>query len=65
MVMHVGLVLECRTKYLDKKFKIVNLYGPFSDKKVFQEMFKEKGSMEGDNIIVDGDLNLKLNLREI
>jgi hypothetical protein len=46
-------------------FNIVNPYGPFSGMKVLWKMLKEKGSPKRDNIIIGGDLNLTLNLREI
>jgi hypothetical protein len=64
-VLNAGIEIEIRSKELGKVYIIINLYGPYGDKKPFWEGLGDSGIFTGENLIVGGDLNLTLNQREI
>jgi len=48
------------SKELGKVFNIINLYGPYSDRKALWENLILQGSLRRDSVIIGGDLNLTL-----
>jgi len=58
-------VLECKEKYLGKEFNIINLYGPYGDRKIFRDNIFYQYSLRGDNVIFGGDLKLTMKVRKI
>ena len=47
-----------------KRFMILNVYGPFYDRKTFWERLARSGNLDIPNMILGGDLNLTLNNNE-
>jgi hypothetical protein len=39
---------------LGRVFKIINLYGPYGERKIFWEGLKDSGLMQGDDVILGG-----------
>ena len=44
---------------------ILNVYGPFYDRKKFWENLKDFGALEVQNLILGGDLNLTMSSSEV
>jgi len=59
-VILAGIVVEGRLKELGKVFGIINLYGPYGDRKPFWEGLGDYGCIFSDNSIIIGDLDLTL-----
>ena len=59
----VGIELE--DSETGKKYMILNVYGPFYDRKTFWEKLKDSGALEFQNLILGGDLNLTLSSNEV
>jgi hypothetical protein len=60
-----GVMLEGEAKDLGKVFKILNLYGPYVDRRTYWDSLIDQGVLREDNLILDGDLNLTLSPREV
>jgi hypothetical protein len=50
--------------FLSYCFKVINLYGPYAEQPSFWEGLISSSLMGGSNLIVGGDLNFMLSLRE-
>ena len=48
-----------------KQFTILNIYGPFYDRKLFSKKVVDSGALDLPNVIIGGDLNLTLSTNEI
>ena len=59
----MGTVLE--DSETGKKYMILNVYGPFYDRKTFWEKLKDSRALEFQNLILGGDLNLSLSSNEV
>jgi endonuclease/exonuclease/phosphatase family metal-dependent hydrolase len=60
-----GILLEGRVKDLDRNLKVINCYGPYSDREVFWEAIKNEGIFKDQNLILGGDLNFTTSFREV
>jgi hypothetical protein len=57
--------VEGEDKKTRKILNIINLYGSFTDRKIFWEDLKDQGVLIGDNTIMGGDFNLTLSSYEV
>ena len=60
-----GILLDGFVKSLNKLTKILNLYGPYSDRRYFWEQLKLEGFLNYPYLLVGGDLNLVTSSREV
>jgi hypothetical protein len=60
-----GILLEGVVKDLNLNLKLINCYGPYSDREVFWEGIKREGILNEDNLILGGDLNFTTSSREV
>jgi exonuclease III len=49
---------------LSSSFRIVNIYGPYADKRPFWEGLSNSGILRASNVIIGGDINFTLSLKE-
>ena len=49
----------------EKRFTILNLYGPFYDRREFLETVEESGELDAPDVIIGRDFNLTLTTNEI
>jgi hypothetical protein len=49
-----GIMLEGYVKDLDKRLKLINCYGPYSDREVFWENIKRDGLLKEHSLIFLG-----------
>ena len=58
-----------KTKLIDQEiginYTLLNIYGPFFERKAFWENSRIEGAINQPNVILGGDLNLTLAAREI
>jgi hypothetical protein len=52
-----GILLEGFVKDLDRRMKLINCYGPYSDREVFWKAIKRDGILNKHNLVLGGDLN--------
>jgi hypothetical protein len=60
-----SISVKLKHKNLDFSFSVINIYGPYSDRVSFWEELKLAGVFSDPLLIVGGDLNFTLSLREI
>jgi len=60
-----GMKVELVAKDLGNCLKIVNIYGPYEDRKYYWENIERIGEMEGFNLVIGGKFNLTISLREV
>lgn len=60
-----GIVLERKDKDLGKVFLILNLYGPYADRRTYWDSLIHQRVLREDNLILDGELNLTISPREV
>jgi hypothetical protein len=60
-----GIKVEPVLKDLEKKLMVVNIYGPYMDRRSYWENLITDGELEESNLIIWGDLNLIVSLREV
>jgi exonuclease III len=60
-----GILLEGHVKDLDRNLKVINCYGPYTDKEVFLETIKKDGIFNDQNLILGGDLNFTTSFKEV
>jgi endonuclease/exonuclease/phosphatase family metal-dependent hydrolase len=60
-----GILLDGVVKDLNKRLKLINYYGPYSDREVFWEAIKRDGLLKEQNVIMGGDLNFTTSSREM
>jgi hypothetical protein len=58
-------LLDGVVKDLSKRLKLINCYGPYSDREVFWEVIKRDGFLKEQNLILGGDLNFTTSNREM
>ena len=63
-LVNLGILVELKAKQLEKEFKLLIVYGPYSDKRKFWENLVELGVLGG-NIVLVGDMNFIISLREM
>jgi hypothetical protein len=54
--------MELEIKEFDQVLKVMNIYGPYADRRPFWEMLALSGAHEGPYVIIGGNLNLNLSL---
>ena len=59
------ILLEGRFQGWNQVVKVVNCYGPYSNRKDFWNQRREDGLLLDPTVIIGGDLNLTLSSREI
>ena len=64
MCLSAGIIIEGKEKYIDKDFKIVNIYAPYNDRKELRDNVNDNHLFLGNNVIIGGDLNLTLNSKK-
>jgi hypothetical protein len=47
-----GILLEGTVKDLDRRMKVINCYGPYSDREAFWEAIKRDGILKEQNLIL-------------
>jgi hypothetical protein len=60
-----GILLDGLVKDLNKRLKLINCYGPYSDREVFWEVIKRDGILNEHNLILGGNLNFTTSNREV
>jgi hypothetical protein len=60
-----GILLDGLVKDLNKRLKVINCYGPYSDREEFWEDIKRDGVLKEHNLILGGDLNFTTSNREV
>jgi hypothetical protein len=60
-----GILLEGQEKDLNKNMKLLNRYGPYSERRAFWETVKEEGLFNESNLVMGGDLNLTTSCRKV
>jgi hypothetical protein len=60
-----GILLEGLVKDLNKSLKLLNCYGPYSDREAFWETLKKDGLFNEHNLVMGGDLNFTTSCREV
>jgi hypothetical protein len=60
-----GILLEGPVKDLNQSLKLLNCYGPYSERQAFWETVKEEGLFNESNLVMGGDLNLTTSCREV
>jgi hypothetical protein len=52
-----GILLDGLVKYINKRLKFINCYGPYFDREEFLEVIRMDGLIKEHNIILRGNLN--------
>jgi len=60
-----GIIIDVVDNYLNCPFRIINLYGPYENKINFWNGVTNLGVLNSHNIILGGDLNFTLSLKEV
>jgi hypothetical protein len=58
-------VVEIEEHFLNAYFRVVNVYGPYAHKVPFWEGLSKSSALATSNIILGGDLNFMLFIREV
>jgi hypothetical protein len=59
------ILLDGRVKDLDRSMKLINCYGPYSDREVFWEAIRREGLFKEKKLILGGDLNFTTSFKEV
>lgn len=60
-----SLIIEVFSRGVSKSFKVLNVYGPYGEKRVFWKRTFNLAVLQGPNLIIGGDLKFNLNFGEI
>jgi hypothetical protein len=58
-------VIKVISKELGRVYNLINLHGPYADRKSFYDGVSDSSLLKGENVTVGGDLNLTLNQRDV
>jgi hypothetical protein len=64
IVLNLAIVMHLYSKELGKSLRMINVYSPYGERKSFWEVMVD-GYLNDTNVILGGDLNLTINMREI
>ena len=56
-----GMLIEVFSKGVNKSFKVLNVYGPYEEKRCFWDRIFNSSMIQGSNLIIVGELNFTLN----
>jgi exonuclease III len=59
------IIMDVEDFSLDSSFRIINIYGPYTDKRPFLEGLSNYGILQAPNVVIGGDLNFTLSLKEV
>jgi endonuclease/exonuclease/phosphatase family metal-dependent hydrolase len=60
-----GILLTGTSRITNKRYNLLNIYGPCSDRQQFWEKIEARGLLDLQNLIIAGDLNLTTALGEV
>lgn len=60
-----GIVVDLEDHFFNSTFRLVNVYGPYVDEYQFREGLSGSGFLSSSNIILEGDLNFTVSIREV
>jgi hypothetical protein len=61
----LGIVVQVFDSKLNYSFKLLNVYGPYSNRSLFWDVVNELGQLNSEDIILEGDLNFTTSLKKV